>query len=232
MKALIAILISSLLPTAAFTQSQLDAPELVQTVMSEQFSDVVKSVWDEIKKGVEAYSADQKSKSEFETTSAFEARMRRRQEQISHDIQQFLTSKKIAQRKFAVLMKADLLHYNADTQIYVVNSAVEILIPPKSEDLITTCPQNPYIFIREMSKNAYKFAYLTLNPKNPLQWSTSAQTAQKAKSLEADMFFKVWFRFDVSTAPGQSYTLKIIPEKIELVADRENTIFWKEDIAH
>ena len=219
-------------PVSAAAQTRLDAPELEQTLSSDEFSDVVKLVWAEIKKGVETYSSDQKSKSEFETTSTFEARLRRRQEQILHDIQQFLTAKKISQRKFAVLMKADLVHYNADAQFYTVRSKVEILIPPKTEDLLTICPANPYISIRELTKNAYKFAYLTMNPKAAVQWQVNIQTAQNVKSNESDIFFKVWFRFDVSSAPGEHFTLKIVPQRIALVADRANTTYWKEDIAH
>ena len=232
MKSLIAIFLVAILPICAAAQTRLDAPELEQTISSDEFSDVVKLVWDEIKKGVETYSADRRSKSEFETTSAFEARLRRRQEQISRDIQQFLTAKKISQRKFAVLMKADLVHYNADTQFYTVRSKVEILIPPKAEDLLTTCAANPYISVRELTKDAYKFAYLTMNPKAAVQWQVNSQTAHRAKSSEADMFFKVWFRFDVSSAPSEHFTLRIVPERIALVADRANTTYWKEDIAH
>jgi hypothetical protein len=232
MKSLIAIFLVSILPVCAAAQTRLDAPELEQTISSDEFSDVVKLVWDEIKKGVETYSTDQKSKSEFETTSAFEARMRRRQEQITSDIQQFLTTKKISQRKFAVLMKADLLHYNADTQTYTVRSNVEILIPPKTEELLTVCPSNPYISIREQTKDAYKFAYLTMDTKTAVHWQVNSQTAQNAKSNKADVFFKVWFRFDVSSSPGEHFTLKIVPEKIALVAERANTTYWKEDIAH
>ena len=232
MKSLIAFFLVLIFPVSAVAQTRLDAPELVQTISSDEFSDVVKLVWDEIKKGVETYSADQRSKSEFETSSAFEARLRRRQEQTSHDIQQFLIAKKISQRKFAVLMKADLVHYNADTQFYTVRSRVEILIPPKTEDLLTTCSSNPYISVRELTRDAYKFAYLTMNPKAAVQWQVNIQTAQKAKSSEADVFFKIWFRFDVSSTPGEHFTLKIVPERIALVADRANTTYWKEDIAH
>ena len=232
MKSLIAFFLISILPVCAAAQTRLDAPELEQTISSDEFSDVVKLVWSEIKKGVEAYSIDQNSRSEFETTSAFDARLRHRQEQISHDIQQFITDKKISQRRFAVLMKADLVHYNADTQFYTVQSKVEILIPPKTEDLLTICPANPYISIRELTKNAYKFAYLTMNPKTAVQWQVNSQTAQNAKSNATDIFFKVWFRFDVSSAPSEHFTLKIVPEKIALVADRANTTYWKEDIAH
>ena len=232
MKSLIAFFFVLIFPVSAAAQTRLDAPELEQTLSSDEFSDVVKLVWAEIKKGVETYSSDQKSKSEFETTSTFEARLRRRQEQILHDIQQFLTAKKISQRKFAVLMKADLVHYNADAQFYTVRSKVEILIPPKTEDLLTICPANPYISIRELTKNAYKFAYLTMNPKAAVQWQVNIQTAQNVKSNESDIFFKVWFRFDVSSAPGEHFTLKIVPQRIALVADRANTTYWKEDIAH
>jgi hypothetical protein len=231
MKTLAVTLLFSLLPLTALSQARLDAPELEQTVTSEQFSDIVKAVWDEMKKGVETYTAERKSKDEFETTSAFEARMHRRQEEINHDIQQWMASKKIEKRKFAVLMKADLLPYNADTQIYPVKSTVEILIPPKTEELITTCPSNPYIFVKELTKNAYKFAYLTLSPKSPIQWSVDAQTAQKAKGQGTDFSFKVWFRLDVTIATGEHYALKIAPERIALVSARDNTYFWKQDIA-
>ncbi len=212
-------------------QTPLDAPEMEQTLAAGDFSDVVKSVWDAIKKGADDYQDETVSRNEFETTADFEARLQQRHNDIAATIQTFAESKKISQRIFAVWMQATLVKYNADTQIYTITSPTQILVPPSAQSIITTCPQNPYIILSETNQKGYKFAYLLLKAKPEYSWHVDKETAKKAKFNEENVFFKVWFRFDLSKAfAGNQGELTIVPVKIALVNKSDKTTFWSDDI--
>jgi len=212
-------------------QSPLDAPEMEQALSPEAFSDVVKSVWDVVKKGADDYQSETVSRNEFETTADFEARLQQRHNDIASTIQTFAESKKLGQRVFAVWMQASLLKYNADTQTYTITSSTKIDVPPTAENMTTSCPQNSYIVFSEKNERGYKFASLLLKAKPDYSWHVDKETARKAKDSEANVFFKVWFRFDMSQAlSGSQGQLTIVPMKIALVNKSGNTTYWSDDI--
>jgi hypothetical protein len=219
-------------PALLWTQTRLESPEMEQTLSPEEFSDVVKVVWNEMKKGMDEYGIETKSKNEFETRTTFEARVRRRQEELSGELRTFVAQKKLADRRFAVMMKADLMHYDADAQTYGVKSKVQILIPPKNPQVQVVCAANPYLKTEELTKKAYKFAYILFNPTAPVTWHVNSATAQQAKASAGALFFKVVFRFDVSrVSVGDQSVLQIIPVRLALINTQSNTEYWKEDAA-
>jgi len=212
-------------------QTPLEAPEMEQTLTADEYSDVVKSVWDVIKKGADDYQDETITRSEFETASEFEARLQKRHNDIAATIQTFAESKKIGQRLFGVWMQATLVKYNADTQIYTVTSPTKIIVPPSAQNITTACPQNPYIILSEKNEKGYKFAHLLLKTKPEYSWHVDKETARKAKNNEGNMFFKVWFRFDLSQAfTGTQGQITIIPVKISLMNKADSTTFWSDDI--
>ncbi len=212
-------------------QTPLEAPEMEQTLAANDFSDVVKSVWDVVKKGADDYLDESLTRSEFETAAEFESRLQQRHSDIAAKIQTFAASKKIGERLFAVLLQATLVKYNADTQIYSVTSPTQIVVPPSAQNIVTACPQNPYIVLSEKNERGYKFAYLLLKTKPEYSWHVNKETARKAKNNEASIFFKVWFRFDLSQAfVGTQGQVTIVPVKIALVNNSDNTTFWSDDI--
>ncbi len=212
-------------------QTPLDAPEMEQTLAAEDFSDVVKSVWDVVKKGADDYQDEAVSRNEFETTADFESRLQQRHNDIAATIQTFAESKQIGQRLFAVWMQATLVKYNADTQIYSITSPTQIVVPPSAQNIITACPQNPYIVLSETDQKGYKFAHLLLKAKPEYSWHVDKETARKAKNNEGNMFFKVWFRFDLSQAfAGNQGQLTIVPVRIALMNKSDKTTFWSDDI--
>ena len=212
-------------------QTPLEAPEMEQTLAVEEFSDVVKSVWDVIKKGADDYHDETITRSEFETAAEFEARLQQRHNDIAATIRTFADSKKLGQRFFAVWMPATLVKYNADTQIYTVTSPTKIVVPPAAQNISTSCPQNPYIVLSETNEKGYKFAYLLLKTKPEYSWHVDKETARKAKNNEGNILFKVWFRFDLSQAfAGNQGQLTIIPVRIALMNKADNTTFWSDEI--
>jgi hypothetical protein len=212
-------------------QNRLDAPEMEQTLSPEEFSDVVKSVWDVVKKGVDEYQDATLTRSEFETAAEFETRLQRRHDEIAANIQTFAESKKIAQRVFATWMPAKLIKYNADIQTYSVSTDTRILVPPSAPGIVTTCPQNTYVSLVETNTKGYKFAHLVLNMKPEYTWHVDKETARAAKFNEQNVAFKVWFRLDLSQAIiGNQARFTIVPIKIALINKGDNITYWTDDI--
>ena len=214
-----------------FPQNRLDSPEMEQVLSSEEFSDLVKSVWDVVKKGADDYQDNLISKNEFETATDFEARLHQRHIDITTTIQTFATSKKLSERFFAVLMPAKLNKYNADTQTYGVTTASKILVPPSTENISTVCPANQYVAVVETNRRGYKFAHLILNMKPEYTWHVDKETARKARYNEQNVFFKVWFKFDLNQAfVGTMGQLTVVPVKIALINKGDNLTYWSDDI--
>jgi len=212
-------------------QNRLDAPEMEQTLSPEEFSDVVKSVWDVVKKGVDDYQDATLTRSEFETAAEFDARLQRRHEELDATITTFAESKKIAQRVFATTMPVRLIKYNADIQTYSVTTATRILVPPSAPGIVTTCPQNTYVSLVESNTSGYKFAHLVLNMKPEYTWHVDKATARAAKNNETYVAFKVWFRLDLSKATvGNQARFTIVPIKIALINKGDNITYWSDDI--
>ncbi|HTR82392.1 MAG TPA: hypothetical protein VMM58_12250 [Bacteroidota bacterium] len=231
MKAFILVAATLLIALPLWAQDPLNAPEMEQTVSADDFSDIVKSVWDVIKKGADDYKDETISKSEFETDAEFQARLQQRHADIAAKIQAFADSKKLADRRFVVLMLAKLIRYNADTQTYTISSPTEISVPPSAEEITTECPSNQYISIVETIKRGYKFADLGLTAKPEYTWHVDEKTAREARNKAPFIFFKVWFRFDMSEAfTGTGGRLSIVPLKIVLFNKADNMTYWSDDI--
>ncbi|HTX19933.1 MAG TPA: hypothetical protein VMG34_14860 [Bacteroidota bacterium] len=212
-------------------QDPLASPEMEQVMTIESFSDVVKSVWDVIKKGADDYHDETLSRSEFETASDFEARLQQRRNDIAARIQTFAETKKLSERIFATWYAAKLVRYDADTQIFTVTSPTELPVPPTTEDITTVCAPNPYISLVESSRRGYKFANLLLKAKQEYSWHVDIKTARTAKGDEPNVAFKVWFRFDLSQAfTGTTAQLVIVPVRVALMNRGTNTTYWSEDL--
>ena len=212
-------------------QDPLASPEMEQVMTIETFSDIAKSVWDVIKKGADEYSDETLSRSEFETAADFEARLQQRRNDINARIQTFAETRKISGRVFATWYAAKLVHYDADTQIFTITSPTEIPVPPTTEDVATVCAPNPYISLVETSRRGYKFANLVLKAKQEYSWHVDVKTARVAKGDEANVAFKVWFRFDMTQAfSGGMGQFTIVPVRVALMNRGTSTVYWSEDL--
>jgi hypothetical protein len=209
----------------------LDSTAMEQTLTPEEFSDVVKSVWDSVKAEVDPFEKRSKAKGEFETTPEFEARVLKQRQECVQRIQSFASEKKLNDRAFAVLMKATLVEYDADAQTYSLTTPSQILVPSRQETMSINCPQNRFVSLSETDRNGYNYSYIVLNTKPDYTWHVDALIAQRAKNDENAVYFKVWFRFDLSHPfIGNIAQLTIQPFKIALINKDNNTSYWSEDI--
>lgn len=212
-------------------QNRLDSPDMEQVLSVQEFSDIVKSVWDTVKKSVDEYQDAKLTRSEFETAAEFETRLQRQHDELAAELQKFVESKKIPQRLFAVLLPVTFLKYNADAQTYGVTTSTRILIPPDAPGIAPSCPPNSYISLVETNKKGYKFAHLAMNTKPEYSWHVDKTRARAAKSNEHNIFFKIWFRLDLSQAfiADQAHFV-IVPVRIALFNKGDSTTYWSDDI--
>lgn len=223
-----AMLVSSL----SFAQSPLQKFEGAESLSGEQFADIVKSVWDALKKSSDGYANAMKSKNDFETTQEFQARMQREREIFREAIVKYSDANSIGTRTFPVLMNVELRTYDADKQTYGMRSSSSVIVPPSGERVEVTCAANPYVLIRSSNKRGYKFAHVVMNTNPEFIWHVNNDMARAAKDSERNIFFKVWFRFDIAqTSAGTSGRLLIVPEKIALINTANNTTYWTDTIA-
>lgn len=213
-------------------QSPLQKYPVGETITADQYADVVKAVWDELKKASDEYTAQMKSKNEFETSQEFDARMTRERDAYWGKIVKFNTEQKLSERTFPVLMNVQLKTYNADRQVYAIGSTSSIIVPPSGEHVTVTCTQNPYVAIRETKQKGYKYAHLVMNTTPDFLWHVGPDMARAAKSAEANVHFKVWFKLDI-TQPLVNTTARLVmvPMKIALVNTANNTVYWTESIS-
>jgi hypothetical protein len=201
------------------------------TLNADQCYDLIKTVWDGLKKISEEHQTSVDIKSEFETTTEFNDRVRKAKDLYANKVQKFFQENKLNESQYSVWMKAELVKYDADNQVYSVKSPTAILIQPKKKEIAVVCPANKYLVITEINKKGYRFANLQLNTEPEFSWFVNKQTAQSAKNKEHVMFFKVNFSFAVSIAPADNQIiLSIIPSKIALLDQQENFTYWSDDI--
>lgn len=218
--------------TSVHAQSPLEKYAGAESLTPEQFADVVKAAWDELKKAADEYDAQLKSKNEFESTQEFQARMARERDAYWGKIVKFNTEQKLSEHTFPVLMNVQLRTYNADRRTYSLKSTSSIIVPPSGERVSVTLPSNAFTFIRESKRKGYRYAHIVMNTEPEFIWHVEPDVARAAKSAESNIHFKVWFNLDI-TQPIVNTTarLSIVPVKIALINSGSNTVYWTENIS-
>ncbi len=212
-----------------FLFSQTTAQPSEKTIAPEVFSDSMKVFWDELKKDADSYAAIKQSKGEFETTAEFQARLEKDRSDTQKKMENFLAAGHYAERTYSVWMKAALLHYNADAQLYTLGITGAITIPPAQQNITTACPPNPYFTITDSTIRGYKFSYFALKDKQEFLWHVDETTARTAKSSEQNIYFRVWLHFDFSQVfTKDEAQIMIVPTKFELVNKADNLILWSD----
>ena len=225
---LAAMVVSSVSPA----QSPMQKYASAESLTTEQFADVVKSVWDELKKAADEYNGAMKSKNEFETTQEFQARIQHERDAYWGKIVKFNDENKIQEHSYPVLLKVELRTYDADKQAYAIGSSSAIIVPPSGERVAVACAPNPFVLIRESKKRGYKYAHIVANTEPSFIWHVNNELARTAKSSEHNIFLKVWFTVDITQRlVGTSARLSIIPTKISLINSGDNTTYWTEIIS-
>lgn len=226
------LLAAVVLSSSSFGQTAVQKYAASESLTGEQFADVVKSVWDELKKASDEYAVAMASKNEFETSQEFQSRIQNQRDLYWGKIVKFNDANKISDHLYPVLVKVELRKYNADKQTYTIRSTSSIIVPPSGERVAVSCTPNPYVLIRESKKRGYKYAHIVLNTDPEFIWHVNNELARAAKDTEGSIYFKVWFKFDI-TQPLVSTTarMSVIPVKISLINTGSNTVYWTDTIS-
>lgn len=231
MKRFVQSLMVGIICSSLYSQNILETHNANVTLTEEQCYDVIKTAWDGLKKLSEQYSEEITAKNEFESSAEFAERTLKAKEQFVNKVSKFATDYKLNERTFSVWLKAELVKYDADNQIYSVKSPTEILIQPKKSDIVVTCAHNKYATIYEKNQKGYRRANLRLNTDPEFSWFVNKQTAQSAKNKEQTMYFKLWFALNVSVnETDNQIVLQIVPIRLALMDQNENFTYWSEDI--
>lgn len=220
-------LFSSLL----FPQNVLESHDPNQTLTAEKCFDVIKTVWDGLKKISESYQVEASEKSEFESTAEYNARIQRSKDDYINNIRKFYSENKLNLKVYSVWLKADLVKYDADNQTYGLSSPTQILVQPKKKEIAVTVASNKYLTITEKNTGGYRRAFIHLNTNPEFTWFVNKQTAMAAKNNEMNIFFKMSFTFDVSFDEStRQIILQVVPTKLSLMNQSENFTYWSEEI--
>lgn len=231
MKVTTFLILLSLYTLPAFSQNVLESFDPNQTLTSEKCYDVVKTVWDGLKKISEEYQTDGNKKNEFESTAEYAVRVQKNKDEYVNKIRKFYSDNNLNTRIYSVWMKADLAKYDADNQTYGLKSPTNILVQPKKNEVAITIADNKYVTLTEKNSAGYRRAFVHLNTNPEFTWFVNKQTAQEAKNNEANIFFKLSFMFDISfNESAQQINLQIVPKKLSLMNQSENFTFWSDDI--
>ncbi len=214
-----------------FSQSSLDSYDPNLTLTSDQCFDVIKTVWDGLKKLSEEYDSYNSAKGEFESTQEFTERKRKNKDEFISKISKFYNDNKLNTRTYSVWLKADLIKYDADKQTYSINSPTQILVQPKKKEIAVVCPSNKYAAITEKNAAGYRRAYLHLTTEPEFTWYVNKQTALAAKNKEVAIYFKLAFAFDITfDESANQIQLQIKATKVSLMDQNEKFTYWSEDI--
>ncbi|MFA6540714.1 MAG: hypothetical protein WCT99_03855 [Bacteroidota bacterium] len=231
MKSVSCILLGLFLFSSLYAQDLISSYDPKATLTPDQCYDVVKNLWDGLKKVSDSYGIQAGVKSEFESTAEFNSRIRREKEEFAAKVNQFSENNKLSGRNFSVWMKADLVKYDADNQVYSIKSPTQILVQPKKNDIAVTCPENKYVTVAEKNHKGYRSAYIQLKTEPEFSWYVNTVTAQAAKQKEYNMYFKLSFTLSVSVNDSDNQiVLQLHPNKLALMDQAENFIYWSEDI--
>lgn len=231
MKSVATIFLSFLLFTSVYSQSALETYDSKTTLSADQCFDVMKTVWDGVKKLSDEHNAQVSEKSEFESTSEYQARVRLGRNEYIGKIRKYASKKEIAGKVFSVWMKADLDKYNADKQVYSVSSPTKILIQPKKGDIETTTSNNKFVSIIEDDERGYRRAYIELRTDPDFSWFVNRVTAQSAKDKEKEIYFKLSFTIQIQyNARTHMVEIRIVPQKLALMDKPDNFVYWSENI--
>ncbi len=224
-------LLFALFSSTLFSQGNLDTFDQNQTLTSDECFDVVKIVWDGLKKLSEEYDSNNSTKGEFESTQEFNERKRKTKDDYISKIAKFYSDNKLNTRIYSVWMKADLIKYDADNQTYSIKSPTQILVQPKKKEIAVITPPNKYAAVTEKNSGGYRRAFLHLTTEPEFTWFVNKQTAIEAKSKEGSIYFKLVFVFDITyNEAANQIQLQIKPTKISLMDQNEKFTYWSDDI--
>lgn len=230
MKIILHTIFVFLFASQLFAQDVLKQYNFSQPLPPDVCGDVIKLVWDEMRKyAVESVEA-QSSKSEFESTAAFQERLQKIHNQITEKLQKFSSDSKLDTRVFTVLLKAEFDHYDADQERYSIRSTSKVQATPSKDFIKLVCAPNQYVDVTEVNESGYRRSYFSMKNKPDFVWYVNNQIAKTAKQKEQNIYFKLLFKLNIDSSNPNTMVLRIIPTKMSLVDTADNFTYWTEEI--
>lgn len=198
---------------------------------SESFTVLLKDEWAYLRDAVAQLKTETEIRGEFETTLEFQARVAHSRDSLQNKLIAHLKDKKLDRRTFGVWLKATLISYNADAEIYSLKCASMIEAPYSIPAVDCIVPPNPFVDITDSIRGGYRTSSIFMKFNPDFEWKVARNEAQTAKGNQANIYFKIHFVVNLTqegpTIHGQ---LKIIPKDIALLNRSNNFVYWKEEI--
>ncbi len=213
------------------TQTKPGTPLPEDNLSPIEFTAILKEAWTFLKEETDNYTNAIGKKTEFETTAEFEKRSVEARQQYLAKITKYVKEKKYDQRVIGVVLKASLVQFDADNQIYSVSCPMVIEAPYNIPSVLTEVPPNSYVALADSIKKGYRTSSVYLKFSPYFRWQVGRDIAQAAKNDEANIYFKVRFMIDL----GQGETRKgsrfaIVPKQVILFNQGANTVYWEQTI--
>ena len=196
-----------------------------------EFTAMLKEAWSFVKDEWENYLNAVGKKTEFETSAEFEKRSVVARQQYLAKIAKYSKDKKFDQRVVGVVLKANLNQYDADNQVYNVSSPTVIEAPYNIPAVTTEIPQNAYVGLADSIRMGYRTSSIYLKFIPYFRWQVGRDIAKAAKDDEANFFFKIRFKIDMSqgeTRKGSRFS--VVPKQVMLINQKTNTVYWEQTI--
>lgn len=213
------------------SQAQTKPEETEDALNPADFTAILKEAWTYLRDETKNSLDTTKQKSEFETSADFTKRVATTKQQYLTSLFNYSKEKKFDQRIFGVLLKAQLVSYDADNQVYKVGCSTTVEAPYNIPTVQTEVSSNPYVALADSITRGYRTSsiYLKFNPY--FRWQVSRDVAVKAKADEANLYFKVRFAVNfVQSDITNMARFTIIPKHIQLINQQSHTVYWDQSL--
>lgn len=221
-------LLCSVSQTFAQTKAEGDAEDNLSPA---EVTTIMKHAWAYLKTETDAYTASISKKTEFETTVEFDKRMVETRRQYIANIAKYIKDKKLDQRTFGVMLKASLVSYDADNQVYKVACPSTIEAPYNIPSIVCDLPANSYVAIADSIRKGYRTSSVYLKFDPHFRWQVARDVAQKAKADEANIYFKIRLKIEMAQNNFQKVAeFQIVPKHIQFLNAVTKTVYWEQPI--
>jgi hypothetical protein len=225
------IALCSFITTAMLVAQVQQAVYQDENTPSESFTILLKDEWAYLRDAVAQLKTATETRGEFETTPEFQTRVARSRDSLQSKLNTHLKETKLDHRIFGLWLKATLVSYNADAEIYSLKCETTIEAPYNIPTVDCLVPSNLFIDLADSIRGGYRTSRIFMKFNPDFKWKVGRNEAQSAKGNESNIFFKVHFVVSLtqegSAIHGQ---LKIIPKDIALMDRNNNYVYWKEEI--
>ena len=202
-----------------------------EEVTAEEFTATLKQVWSFLKAETEAYLESVSTKGEFETSADFERRVTDARRQYYSKIVTYSRDQKLDKSFYWIPFKALLKSYDADAQVYRVESVGQIDAPYNIEAVQCEVPSNPYLALADSIKMGYRASILYLKFRPDFKWSAAPDEARAAKTDEDGVIFRVKVRIDIESPDvTKRAILEIVPKEIQLMNTKTHQVYWQRSL--